>query len=514
MYKKKADLQGSVTVFASLSLLLVSSFLLVLLEAARVKGLDAYSRMQRTNAMESVFSGYDRDLFDQYGIFLLDGSYGEQGLQFSQINGRLQAVSQKNLRPVIPAQKWRSIQNFYQMDVADVSVTGYLLATDYNGDPFRKMAVESMKAQYPAELAHKLYESLQSADQAMTKAQQSRSAMDQAQENIEAAKEAQAAAAKAAAGESTDGTQQDPTATVAGATVENPMDVVKAFKDADILTLVLPSGNSISEKAIRGKETLEHRSLYQGNEPWQKSGGWYEEVLYHQFLQSSFSCYGNNGPGEGALDYELEYIQAGKQSDRENLKSVVRQLLLLREGANFMYLQTDVAKQEEAYAVATALAAAVGIAPAAGLIAQGILAAWAYVESILDVRTLLAGGKIAWIKTAENWSSSLAGLGELLSGSSRAKEPAEGEDYQGYLQKLLWLKSERVLNYRAMDLLELYAGVNGRENMRMDEMILTLRADISYEAEPLFSEMVTIRKLKADCWEFAESVSYSYFSGQ
>ena len=149
--------------------------------------------------------------------------------------------------------------------------------------------------------------------------------------------------------------------------------------------------------------------------------------------------------------------------------------------------------------MATALAAAVGIAPAAGLIAQGILAAWAYVESILDVRTLLAGGKIAWIKTAENWSSSLSGLGELLSGSSRAKEQTEGEDYQGYLQKLLWLKSERVLNYRAMDLLELYAGVNGRENMRMDEMILTLRADISYEAEPLFSEMVTIRKLKADC---------------
>ena len=233
-------------------------------------------RMQRTNAMESVFSGYDRDLFNQYGIFLLDGSYGEQGLQFSQINGRLQAVSQKNLRPVIPVQTWRSIQNFYQMDVADASVTGYLLATDYNGDPFRKMAVESMKAQYPAELAYKLYESLQSADQAMTKAQQSRSAMDQAQENIEAAKEAQAAAAKAAAGESTDGTQQDPTATVAGATVENPMDVVKAFKDADILTLVLPPGSSISEKAIRGKETLEHRSLYQGNEPWQKSGsGWH-----------------------------------------------------------------------------------------------------------------------------------------------------------------------------------------------------------------------------------------------
>lgn len=511
MCKKRKNLCGSITVFASLSLLLVSSFLLTLLEAARVKGLDAYGRMQRTNAMESVFSGYDRDLFEQYGIFLLDGSYGGQSLQFSQINGCLQTVSQKNLRPVIPAQAWRAVQNFYQMDVADASVTGYLLATDYDGDPFRKMAAECMKAQYPMELAQKLYENMQSADGAMTKAQQSQSAMDQAQENIEAAKKAQAAAAKAAAGGQADGGQQDTPAETAEPAVENPIEVVKAVKKTDILALVLPPGRHVSAKEIRGKQTLEHRPLLQGNEAWQKSGGWYETVLYHQFLQTRYASYGNTGSGTGALDYELEYIQAGKKSDRENLKSVVRQLLLLREGVNFMYLQTDTAKQEEAYGVAAAIAASFGIAPAAGLIAQGILAAWAYVESILDVRTLLAGGKIDWIKTAESWNSSLSGLGGLLAGSTQAKEQTDGEDYQGYLQKLLWLKSGRSLNYRAMDLLEFSAGADGREQMRMDAMILTLRADISYEAEPLFSEMVTIRNLKVERWEFTESVSYSYF---
>lgn len=511
MCRKKTDLCGSITVFASLSLLLVSSFLLTLLEAARVRGLDAYGRMQRTNAMESVFSEYDRDLFEQYGIFLLDGSYGGQSLQFSQINGRLQTVSQKNLRPVIPAQAWRAVQNFYQMDASDASVTGYLLATDYDGDPFRKMAAECMKAQYPVELAQKLYENMQSADGAMTKAKQSQSAMDQAQENIEAAKEAQKVAAKAAAGGQADGGQQDTPAETAEPAVENPIEVVKAVKKRDILALVLPPGRQISAKEIQGKQTLEHRPLLQGNEAWQKSDGWYETVLYHQFLQTRYASYGDTGSGTGALDYELEYIQAGKKSDRENLKSVVRQLLLLREGVNFMYLQTDAAKQEEAYGVASAIAASFGIAPAVGLIAQGILAAWAYVESILDVRTLLAGGKVAWIKTAESWNSSLSGLGGLLAGSTRAKEQPDGEDYRGYLQKLLWLKSERSLNYRAMDLLEFRAGVGGTTQIRMDAMILTLQADISYEAEPLFSELVTIRDLKVERWEFTESVSYSYF---
>lgn len=507
MCRKKVSLAGSITVFASLSLLLVASFLLALLEAARVKGLEAYGHMQRVNAMESVFSEYDRDLFEAYGVFFLDGSYGEDTLMPSQINARLQTVSQNNLRPVYAMQEWRNAVNFYQMDVSDATVTGYLLATDCDGAPFRKMAADSMRARYPAELLQSLYNGFQAADQAMTQANESRGAMDQAQENIRAAREEQA---RAAAAQSKEASSQPP----AQVTVENPIDVVKALKDADILTLVMPSGCSVSEKSIRGKETLEHRQLLQGNLSWQETERWYDTILYQQFLQTQFGCYREGRPGERALDYELEYIEAGKQSDRENLKSVVQKLLLLREGANFLYLQTDAVKRQEAYGVATALAASVGIAPAAGLIAQGILAAWAYAESILDVRTLLSGGKIAWMKTTESWSSSLSGLGALLAGSARAKEQENGEDYQGYLQKLLYLKSKRSLNYRAMDLMELRAGTDGNQTLRMDRMLLALQAEMTYVAEPLFSGMVTLQKLKTDQWEFSESVYYSYFSNK
>ena len=494
------------TVFASLSLLLVASFLLTLLEAARVKGLDAYSRMQRINAMESVFSEYDRELFEQYGIFLLDGSYGSETLQFSQINARLQSFSQQNLSPVSSVSLWQNTQNFYRMDVPNVSVTGYLLATDYEGAPFRQMAVASMKARYPAELAEKLYDGLQSAEGAMARAQESQATMDEAQEQIWVAKEEQARLAQEQ--EETEEPEQELPPDVS---VENPMDVVKSLKDADILTLVMPSGRAVSSRSIQGITTLEHRSLLQGNETWNKTGGWYEAVLYQQFLQTQFGCYGSESAHRGALDYQLEYIQAGKQTDRENLKSVVRQLLLLREGANFIYLQTDVQKQQEAYSVATALAAAVGIAPAAGVIAQGILAAWAYVESILDVRTLLAGGKIAWMKTAEGWSSNLSGLASLLAGNARAKEQEYGDDYKDYLQKLLYLKSERILNYRAMDLIELTTGPEHSGSRRMDAMILALRADFCYEAEPIFSDMVTLQNMQVERWEFADSSYYSYF---
>lgn len=504
VYKIKDIRQGSITVFASLTLLLVASFLLTLLEAARVKGLDAYAGMNRVNALESVFSEYNRTLFEEYGIFLMDGSYGSGTLDLSEINGRLQAVSQKNLRPAVSDAFGRSTQNFYQMDVRDASVTNYLLATDYEGAPFRQMAAASMKARYPLEAAQKLYEQLRVADHAMEQAKQSQSAMEDAQANIEAAKNEQAQANAAAA-------EAAELPAVSETPVENPIEVIKKLKDMDLLTMVLPPGSNVSSKSIKREETLEHRSLQQGNETWQMQGSWYEDLLYQQFLQTHFSCFTASVVKDGALDYELEYIQAGKSSDRENLKKVVQELLLLREGVNFLYLQTDSVKKQEAYSIALALLGATSLAAFAGVVAQGILAAWAYGESILDVRTLLAGGKIPWVKTAENWNSSLSGLGSLLVGTAKAKEQDNGEDYEGYLKKLLYLKSAKLLNYRAMDLLEQRLRKRaGCEWFQMDAMIVSIRADFTYEAIPLFSEMVTIRRLSADRWEFFQSEYYSY----
>ena len=64
MCKKAKTCRGSITVFASLALLLVASFLLALLEAARVEGLESYAEMNRVNALESVLS--EKSLFPYY----------------------------------------------------------------------------------------------------------------------------------------------------------------------------------------------------------------------------------------------------------------------------------------------------------------------------------------------------------------------------------------------------------------------------------------------------------------
>ena len=56
---------------------------------------------------------------------------------------------------------------------------------------------------------------------------------------------------------------------------------------------------------------------------------------------------------EGALQYELEYILAGKNSDIENLRWVAGRLILFREAANAVYLYSDRVKVAEADAKST-----------------------------------------------------------------------------------------------------------------------------------------------------------------
>ena len=61
------------------------------------------------------------------------------------------------------------------------------------------------------------------------------------------------------------------------------------------------------------------------------------------------------------MDYEMEYLIGGKNADQENLKAVVNRLLLMREGANLLYLETDSTKSQEAMSVALALTSVVRI---------------------------------------------------------------------------------------------------------------------------------------------------------
>ena len=94
----------------------------------------------------------------------------------------------------------------------------------------------------------------------------------------------------------------------------------------------------------------------------------------------------------------------------ENLQIVLNKIRRFRMAPNFLYLQTDETKKAEAKVLAGIVSALLGNPGLTEVVAQGVLMAWAYGESIMDLRVLTAGGKVPSVKTKETWKLSLSGL--------------------------------------------------------------------------------------------------------
>ncbi|MBT9776153.1 hypothetical protein GPL15_06490 [Clostridium sp. MCC353] len=154
--------------------------------------------------------------------------------------------------------------------------------------------------------------------------------------------------------------------------------------------------------------------------------------------------------------YEMEYLIAGEESDRENLSKTVLELLAVRTGLNLIHILSDPKKKEEARALGAVIAGSAGLAPLASVLAVFIMGVWALGEGIMDLRILLQGGKIPVLKSSEDWNLDLEGLLRLGEKAElpNCDLPQNGFSYQGYL-KLLLLPMEPTLKYyRLMDIIQ------------------------------------------------------------
>ena len=280
------------------------------------------------------------------------------------------------------------------------------------------------------------------------------------------------------------------------------LEQVKALKDKGILALVTDSGNPLSSRQVdenslpsgqsgtfsgdgEGRETSDIQSLLSG-----LAEDLYENLCLSEYAVKTMPSYVDvgkmlEGGGGESQFYDLEYILGDSGSDQENLAGAMEKLLLLREGMNFIYLLSDQQKSEEAQLLAMAVSGVFGLTPLAGLVKLMILAAWAFAESVLDVRMLARGGKVPFLKSGDDWKTSLEQapamvMGGLAEAETNQKISGEfdgdgekGMGYHDYLRLLLCLTSRQKKVYRCMDMVQW--------NIRRNEPDFYLK-DCLYEA--------------------------------
>lgn len=478
--------RGSITVFLALILSLVTALVCTGIESVRM----AAARTQILNGADiglySLFAQFDREMLEDYDLFLLDGSCGDGSLDLASVYDNFSSY----MKPVLK-------QNSQKLSVVQGGFSAYCLITDENGEPFYNQAVQYMKETLGSHGVSLLLaqmkdrkEKTEQAEQAGQQAENGDIISDYDKEMEETNRKNEEALAKAEEN-SEEGELDDNVTDLPPKKVVNPITVIQRIRKMGILELVIPGGKGVYDGQIQKGMLLSQRNKQRGMPMYETENAdnsYTSQILFQQYLMEKLGNY--SMPGQGKLKYQTEYILGGKNGDIENLKFVARRLLLIREGVNMAHLVSDSVKRAQAASLATAIASAFLIPPAAAVIEAAILFCWAFGESILDVRELFDGGKVPLIKNAADWQLSIENLPELLNGLDSVRRGNEnGMSYEDYLHVLLLGVSREEKISRAMDMIELCVREKGRKNFRMDSCIVAaeISADVKANKRKIFN---------------------------
>lgn len=481
---------GSITVFTSLFLAVFLLVFQVLLQSVQIGGGRVQAETGVEEGLYSVFAGYDRELLERYHVFMVDGSYGTGVWKPECIYQTVKKCMEESCRPDGAISGVRG-ENLWKCSSVSGAITAYTLMSDEHGRGYRAQAVDYMKETLGIQgiqLLMKKYE--QQKD--IFEQQEKRGSDIDVKQSMDSYEKARKEAGQNQ-GQDPDNTGQQPAVVQVPADFVNPLDVIRQLQKKSILALVVPAGKELSQKGLPKEKRLSRREKQTGmGIPFY--GAQEDTVLtrgiFQAYMMQHLTDYISMEHATDPLRYQLEYVIGGKNTDQENLKAVVYRLLAAREAANMMYLLQDPTRQAEIHEMALVICAAIGFPALEGIVSLALQAAWAFGESLLDVRQLLTGGKVPLVKTGDTWMVSLhqlAKITELLK-NSRAVEQ-KGMTYQEYLGILLMTGKSEVQTERTMDIVEaVIRGMSGKENFRLDQGVIYLEVDMGVTfAEKTFS---------------------------
>jgi hypothetical protein len=446
----------------SLSLAVLLSLFLTLIEGARSRAVELVAGCAVDLAVYSVFAEYHRELFQEYDLLFVDTSYGTSNTSTGLLQERLKDYIEENLSDEKGA-TW-PVADLTQTYLDDLSIEECSYATDEKGMLFLRQAVEFMKQQYGVGYLEDLQKELQKAEEE-----------DLFTRDLESERQANEGQLDQIRKEGVDTGEVDENGEkiYQEAEFENPADSVNVIRSFGILSLVTDT-DQLSLQAVNPDTLLSKQGINKEGDGLcgRKKPGVTRKLWFDLYIRDHCGTY-LHPKEEGVLQYQLEYILYQKNSDVENLKSAVNRLLLLRETANVVYLFSDLTKVGEAEALAASIATAAGLPILIEPLKISLLFAWAYAESLWDVKQLLAGNTIPLIKTMESWHYSLEGMlnvsagsvqgeearGEAAPGQSAAEKQAalaRGElGYEEYLLMFLALQPEQTQLMRMMDIAQM-----------------------------------------------------------
>ena len=458
---------GYLTVYLTLTITVMLSLYLALIEGARSNAIRLETECITDIGMNSVMAEYHRELYEQYNLFAIDTSYGTGQAGKANVEKHLREYLDRNTSAKDIFMAGFFYKDFLAMSVKKLKLTKVSILTDDDGAVFRRRAVEAIKDDVGISLMKDL------AEWNKTVKDNQLNERDIFAEKREIDAEIQEYDGKSVLND------EGQWVTVE---IENPTDALEELRNKGALQIVVEQPQSLSAKTISLENLigsrLETGEINKGNWQEQKANKLdelTERFFFQEYLLKYMGRYGCVDE-ENALSYQVEYLISGKGSDLENLRNTINTLCAVREVANAVYLFGDEEKCAVAELLAVLLASLMMVPEISDLLKVTLLLGWAYAESLYDVEMLLKGERIPLIKDDSSWHYD---LDSALALSGVTKEVTSGLSYEDYLRIFMSFTDLETLTIRAMNMVEADIRCTpGNQNFRLDACYDCIEAQI------------------------------------
>ncbi|WP_242875275.1 DUF5702 domain-containing protein [Butyrivibrio sp. INlla14] len=413
-------------------------------------------------SMNSVLAEYSRELYEQYGLLMVDTSYGTGNPSIKNLEDHLRHYAEKNFERST-AGGILNAQTMTAMYCKDVKISGYSVATDNNGAVLNRQILAYMAGE---PIGYLMGEVSSNASSLQSGGLDSTDVDAMASENQKIIDSTELPEI-----EKEDGKKEI-------ISIGNPADVVNSQRGIGALNLALPDKTGISESVCSLSEYASHRNLNKGTGLDDQMGiTTVQKLILDQYYYEKCSRYGAE-MDKAQLKYQLEYLIYGLDSDYGNLEKMAETLLFWRQASNMIYLFSCQEKVSEAEAIATALSVILFVPELADAIKYSILFAWTFAESISDLHILFSGGRVPLFKSDETWKLSLSNMFSFRDHLG-SQDNQEGLLYEDYLRIKLLMTNHLEKTKRMMDIMEMdIRQTEGNAGFKLDYCVDVFRAQL------------------------------------
>ncbi len=424
-YRKTFTMNGYLTVYLSLMLTPLLSIILGLIGGAMQNLSKLRVEIAADIAMNSVLGEFHRELLEQYDLLFVDISYGtSQGL-IDNMEEHAKEYMNKNLHATD-----REILAWNEPELQQINMTEYVLATDFNGAVMRQQACTYMEESQIEDSFTDLHKSV-----AAVRELDKVNGMDlwkQVMHQI-------ADMSKSLLPDDNGGRKE--------AALDNPADEVFHAAEEQLSSLYIRARGSGA--IIASDSYLSGRNLHKEKNSTFRGSKENKHFLFQAYLFDKFGTYKQIKQGS-LLDCQIEYLIFGETSDQENMVAVTKRLFRWKFADYIRLYFSNDSEYDKAEEIAKSLYAVKRNQELLEPVTQSILYAQAFLDSIRDTDIVLQGGKVL-----------------LLEGI--LDNTASGQDYRQFLWLMLSLESEKSVNLRAMDIMEMDIRQTAHNhNFRMD----------------------------------------------